>query len=374
MAIANNFLLGADPELWIYDNKQQKIISADGLFPGTKENPFPVTHGAVQVDGMAAEYNILPARTVGEFVFNNVSVLRDLKSIIQHHNPTLDFDFKFQPVADFGAEYIASQREEAKRLGCTPDYNAWDDGKETPTPDAEMPFRTSSGHIHIGWTKDMDITDPDHIEACCMMVKQLDCQLGLYLPQIEGKDGPRRRELYGKAGAFRPKTYGVEYRTPSDVWLTHTSRMQMIFKRTKQAYEELLGGYQAYNQIPFISMSGSDGKVMSVRDIIDSGDKNDITKYHLGAIEDRYAPAEGGVTIASLDHLYDKWKRYEGQKNDNLLVPAPVRAEFIEGANLPDDRGLFVEGAVGQEPVPFVPDEQWLADFAAAVAPVRRRR
>ncbi len=45
-------------------------VTASGLvIPDTaKEKPFPVTNGAVQVDGMALEYNIDPASTVEEFV------------------------------------------------------------------------------------------------------------------------------------------------------------------------------------------------------------------------------------------------------------------------------------------------------------------
>ena len=242
-------LVGADPEIWIFDNKQGKIISAHGLFPGTKEEPFKVEHGAVQVDGMAAEYNILPASNVNEFVFYNLSVLCSLRDIIKERNPDLDFKFVFTPVADFGAEYIAEQPEEARRLGCTPDFNAYTDGQANPTPDADMPFRTASGHIHLGWTKDQDIADPEFIEACVMMSKQMDGYLGTVNVLMEHKlyaDGDRRRELYGRAGAFRPKPYGVEYRTASNVWLTSTTYMQQAYTATKRAFDDLLGGYRWY--------------------------------------------------------------------------------------------------------------------------------
>ena len=40
---------------------------------------------------------------------------------------------------------------------------------------------------------------------------------------------PLRRELYGKAGAFRPKPYGVEYRTPSNIWIRSRDMRRCIF-------------------------------------------------------------------------------------------------------------------------------------------------
>lgn len=235
--------IGADPELWIYDNKLGKIISAHGLFPGTKEDPYIVEHGAIQVDGMAAEYNILPAENADQFVLYNLSVLRSLRDEISKRNPKLDFDFVFSPVAEFGAEYINQQPDEARILGCSPDFNAWKDGEANPTPDAELPFRTASGHIHLGWDEDLDVGDPEHIEACCMMAKALDLPVAGRLLEIEGEAGQKRRELYGKAGAFRPKPYGMEYRTLSNCWLGNTDLMRQVYLHTQQAFTDLLDGY-----------------------------------------------------------------------------------------------------------------------------------
>ncbi len=36
-----------------------------------------------------------------------------------------------------------------------------------------------------------------------------------------------RRGMYGKAGAFRPKPYGVEYRTLSNAWLSNDERISI---------------------------------------------------------------------------------------------------------------------------------------------------
>ena len=59
-------LLGADPEAFVVLKDGGIPVSAHGLLPGTKDKPFPVEKGAVQVDGMAAEFNIEPAATEDE--------------------------------------------------------------------------------------------------------------------------------------------------------------------------------------------------------------------------------------------------------------------------------------------------------------------
>ncbi len=61
----SNFTYGCDPEVFLMVG--DKYVSAHGLFPGTKAEPFKVEKGAVQVDGLALEFNIDPAKTPEEF-------------------------------------------------------------------------------------------------------------------------------------------------------------------------------------------------------------------------------------------------------------------------------------------------------------------
>jgi hypothetical protein len=261
--------IGADPEIWIVDKSKDKIISAHGLFPGTKDDPFKVDGGAIQVDGMAAEFNIDPSKTAKEFQWNITKVLGELRYQIHRNNPWLDFDFSFSPVAEFTQEYMDAQPEEAKRLGCTPDFSAWNRGKANKTPDNTQLFRTASGHIHVGWTYDEDISDADHLEACMMMVRQLDFMvtvpLIMSMNDEQRKLDAKRRKLYGKAGAFRPKHYGVEYRTPSSFWLTDPFYVKMVFEASVRAFEDLVGGDRAYeylkqyDTLKYINRCNADG-------------------------------------------------------------------------------------------------------------------
>jgi hypothetical protein len=236
-----NFKIGADPEFFVQLNG--KVVSAYGLVPGTKDKPYPVTNGAVQVDGMALEFNIDPADSYSEFEVHMSSVLDSIVKMVPGYelfvqsswvNPDLykTYGHLPAPVADFGKDYIASQPKEARELGCSPDWNAYT-RSHNPRPDAETPFRTASGHVHIGWTEGEDASAADHIDACCALAKSLDVWLGL--PSLVWDKDDRRRTLYGAAGAFRPKSYGMEYRVLSNSWILNPLLRQLVYFNTIEA-------------------------------------------------------------------------------------------------------------------------------------------
>lgn len=225
------FKVGADPELFV--KKDGTFTSGHGLIVGDKKNPFPVEHGAVQVDGMALEFNINPAMLEDDFVFNLETVMEQLKAMVP------DYELVATPVADFTKEYLDTQPEEAKMLGCEPDFNAWTD-KENPVPNAEVTFRTGSGHLHIGWTDNQDVNSPEHRMNAQAMVRQMDFYLGL--PSLFFDADTKRRELYGKAGAHRVKPYGVEYRVLSNSWLSSRDLMGWAFRAAKKAASDLVEG------------------------------------------------------------------------------------------------------------------------------------
>ena len=47
--------------------------------------------------------------------------------------------------------------------------------------------------------------------------------------------GTERRQLYGLAGSFRQKKYGVEYRSLSNWWIFSEETMQWFFENTHKA-------------------------------------------------------------------------------------------------------------------------------------------
>jgi len=225
-----SILLGADPELFVMDGMD--FISGFGMIKGDKLNPFPVKNGAVQVDGMALEFNIDPAKDEAEFVHNINSVMDQLKAMVP------EFEIVAQPTAHFSKEYMSAQPKEALELGCEPDFNAWKDGEINPKPDQDLPMRTGAGHIHIGWGEGFDINNQVHLSDCMEVVKQLDSYLGC--ASILFDLDTERRQMYGQAGSFRPKSYGVEYRVLSNYWLTSPELISFVYKTTMKAMDELM--------------------------------------------------------------------------------------------------------------------------------------
>ncbi len=225
------FTLGCDPELFIVD-AEGKPVSAHGLIPGTKKEPHPVPAGAIQVDGIAGEFNTNPVDSGNfeEFNANIVRVLQELSKAVKKGNP--DARFQITPTMHFDQAFLDGLPDEAKELGCDPDYNAYT-LEPNPRPDGDRLFRTGSGHIHVGWGAGIPVDNEEHIRICADFVKMLDFTTGFFMTFIDRN--PERRELYGKAGAFRPKPYGVEYRTPSNVWIRSKMFRKLMFASINKA-------------------------------------------------------------------------------------------------------------------------------------------
>jgi hypothetical protein len=230
-------LIGCDPEVFV--KKGSQFFSAYGLISGDKKNPQKVNRGAVQVDGMALEFNIDPAHDENEFCLNVQDVFNTMCKMVP------GYEVVATPVAHFSPEYMKTQPKEALELGCDPDFNAWT-GAANDKPNAERPMRTASGHLHIGWTNGADIENYNHVSSCNAVVKQLDFYLGLaslaYDKEVE------RRGMYGKAGACRYKPYGVEYRTLSNAWLKNEKLMRWAYRNAVAGVKSVIAGSELWNK------------------------------------------------------------------------------------------------------------------------------
>lgn len=267
------FMIGCDPEIFVQD-KDKKPVSAVGIVNGTKKEPEKVKDGAFQVDGLALEVNTTPVLYTDypSFEHNVLSVLGQLKKRLPEGQ-----SFLIKPSVEFGEDVIANAPPEALELGCEPDYNAWADGAPNPRPNAATNLRTGAGHLHIGWDKDIPVDHPDHIAVCCDFVKTLDLYVGL--ASIILDPDPTRRTLYGKAGAFRPKSYGVEYRTPSNAWLINSNNRSFIFYTLQCAIKAQLGTSKQPNYDSYIANTVGnealkEGAVYNVQRIINQSDVN----------------------------------------------------------------------------------------------------
>lgn len=221
------FTFGCDPEGFIFEGDKPIPASKAGI-PGSKERPYRVLGGAIQVDGMAAEFNIDPVDTYEDWESNIQVVIEQLESLLPD-----GLCLKFVPSVVFDEDTFNKAPDKAKAIGCMPDVDAYT-GQINPIPMSENVFmRCAGGHIHLGWPTDNDARNLQHTLACRDIAKQLDWFLGAW--SILNDGDKERRKTYGKAGAIRYKPYGVEYRTLSNFWVTAPELRLEVWNRMNEA-------------------------------------------------------------------------------------------------------------------------------------------
>jgi hypothetical protein len=187
----------------------------------------------VQVDGMALEFGIDPARNKTEFVYRINDVLSQLREMLPEGH-----SLSVSSIAKFSPEVMAAQPEEALELGCDPDYNAYTFDKN-PRPVLPDPnIRSAGGHVHIGWGANFPVRDQRHIEACAAIAAEMDYYMGA--ASLAWDKDALRRSIYGAAGAFRPKPYGMEYRSGSNQWLKSDELIGFVFNTTIRAIQSVM--------------------------------------------------------------------------------------------------------------------------------------
>ena len=227
-------LIGADPEAFVA--RGANIYHCIDMLGGSKDNPRTVMFGAVQEDNVLFEFNVDPTADPHEFLRNINEVLAQGSDILS------DFGLRIRPnVSSHIYDSLDGFPDKAFEFGCTPDYNAMTN-EENPRPSAEnLLLRTAGGHVHIGWSHLKPVTLQDQRDVMMM------CDYLLALPSLLEDPDTRRRELYGKAGACRLKSYGAEYRTLSNYWIWDQAMIEVIHERAQRAYDtvHLLPVYQA---------------------------------------------------------------------------------------------------------------------------------
>ena len=225
----SNILVGSDPEVFLFNKRTKKVVSAIGIIPGSKNSPHKTAHGSIQPDNISAEFNSRPSGSADEFVKNHHLIMGDLRQSLPE-----DVDLLIKPSVI--AEKSLLEHRDARRAGCEPDLDAWRMRLNNP-PRLVGGLRACGGHLHIS----LDIEDDD-IDTRVDMIRALDLTLGIQSVILD-KD-KRRRTLYGKAGATRFKFShegytGVEYRTLSNFWLKKDSLMRWAFNNVVKTYESL---------------------------------------------------------------------------------------------------------------------------------------
>lgn len=115
---------------------------------------------------------------------------------------------------------------------CEPDYNAWTEVKNL-SPGTGTNLRTAGGHIHVGYK------NPNTF-ASLSLIKAMDLHLGV--PSVLIELDNERKLMYGKAGAYREKKYGVEFRSISNFYLESKKLTEWVFNNTEEAIKFVNNG------------------------------------------------------------------------------------------------------------------------------------
>lgn len=259
--------LGCDPEFFLKDKASGKLIASCGRVGGSKEHPLPIDDKghAIQEDNVAVEFCIPPASDILQWDTSIQFVMGHISELVSKQGLTINLSAS----EIFPDDEL--QTQQAKEFGCDPDYNAYT-LDQNPRPSATDPcLRSAGGHIHFGWG---DSTDDQAIR----IIKASDLFLGI--PSVLMDTDERRKELYGKAGAFRRKPYGVEYRTLSNFWLKTKELREWAFTNAQRTFNEaLVGHHEIFNDERFAAM---------IQSTINNNDKKMaerfVSRFNLGVV------------------------------------------------------------------------------------------
>lgn len=253
--------IGADIELFLQDKNTKEIVSAEGFILGTKDKPHVFDRAnpyfATSLDNVLAEFCIPPAKTKAEFYNNIRKSIGYINRFIPHDLCTVAL-----PAANLDEKYL--QTDQAKIFGCEPDFNAYT-GYQNNKPFCEdITLRSAGGHLHFSYENPMPFDSKNYVgdEQRCNIIKAFDLHIGV--PSILLEPDNKRKELYGKAGAFRPKSYGVEYRTISNFYLAHKKLTLWVYDAMQNAIKWLNEGFVI-----------EDGLADAVKNVINSSNKKE---------------------------------------------------------------------------------------------------
>lgn len=232
--------VGADVEVFVADKATGEIVSAENHIKGTKQDPFVFDpenpHFATSLDNVLAEFGIPPATNSEEFYAFLQKSLNFIDATLPQELCTA-----IQPAAYLDERWLKTRQ--ARRFGCEPDFNAYTlTCNERPFAENKT-LRSAGGHVHLGY-EDAAVFNPFTYapdEERANLVRLLDLYLGV--PSVLVEPDNERKNLYGKAGAFRPKKYGLEYRTISNFYLKTKELTCWVYDQVIAAVKALNEGF-----------------------------------------------------------------------------------------------------------------------------------
>ena len=226
---SNPVQIGSDVECFLRNSSDQ-IVNASDQIKYTKFDPYKKQKIKIYYDNVLAEFNIPPCNNGKEFLTNITNGLYLLGKLA---NP-----YKIDLTAAAIIDESMSQDSNAIENGCSDESNAYTLKFNTEIENfiKTSRFRTCGGHIHIG-TGDNNLLDP---VIKPLFVYMLDLFLGIPSVILD-KDITQinRRQAFGKAGSYRSKSYGLEYRVLSSWWISKPEYTALVYNLVEFVYYEM---------------------------------------------------------------------------------------------------------------------------------------
>lgn len=192
---------GSDPELF--------FVREGVMIPSTSV----LTHDTSQVtrDGFQLELHPRPQRCRQVASSGLKQCIIEARDYAVRNNLKLSYNLSYT----VDNEVWNATDDKTKRFGCHPTENVHEPEMERGDGLNER-FRAGGGHLHVGQLTLKERKDLPTI------VTLFDIVVGNTLVLLDRDPANVTRRInYGRAGEYRAKKYGVEYRVPSNFWLKH---------------------------------------------------------------------------------------------------------------------------------------------------------
>ena len=287
--------IGTDPEILLRSNNGRPI-SAVGKVGGDKGEPFSLEefskkNGLPKCPHYAEGFGVLEDNVMVElntpsfssFSKNPESSLYYFLDGMDYVKQTLNrWALKNNLSLSYESDVVFSdkqlQSKQAKQFGCASDLNVYMGGIKPPINPEELGNRRFlGGHVHFGFPDDRK---EEAVVLC-------DIILGILNPVYD--PGSSRHQYYGQAGTYRNTSYGIEYRVPTNWWMSGSRNTHRFFN-TCCTVERILHDGSALNRLlqtaPIMDVAAiiNNNEVKEAKNILAYLRKNSVIVDHGGIL------------------------------------------------------------------------------------------
>ena len=245
-AAEGRIFVGLDAEFFFM--KDAAVVSAHTILPN-KHNPIIVQEdrtgaspgsGGVGVafhyDGVQAEFNAVESTQHQDVMRRVRRAMQFAFELTERHSLALSL----RGSVPVDLEALATYPLDAVEFGCDIDFISWLEGMPNPINAVaeDHAFRYAGTHIHLGVPEDLSFADEllANQQKRQHVINVMDFLVGNTSVMLDQDPAStKRRELYGKAGTYRPTEYGLEYRVLSSFGLRSPHFLPLLWALSRES-------------------------------------------------------------------------------------------------------------------------------------------